>query len=494
MKKILSNLLKSTKLITIVMVGIAWFFGNYNILFANSNLSPDITDHTEFITPLLSPAKKNNPNHPKLTQNLNSSNLNNSITSKAESNSSSSYSAPIIASRFEASGQVVTRSGIDNSKLLTPLYQIEKEANATHYRAPSFAKIDTGYSTYNPDGQDGIKSSIGSGKLLIPLYQTKEADRLVYTDLRGSFDDVGSSGYNVGIGFRQLINNGNFLNQPAWIIGAYGFRDRLYGDYGNKFEQTTIGFEALSNKYDFRVNLYIPDHKKYQHVYYSRTYNEYGFMARLERTTKEDYIEEKALRGADAEFGYKLPIKANTKLFAGYYYFDGNHEYKSVYGPRIRAEIKFDQDHLKFLPQALSITFGSEYQYDDVRGSRAAAILKLTYQFGKNYQNYIDSSSYHKDNLINRMNEFAVRDEVVIGKKNKISSRDWCDVNRSRRPGEAVDPRTCHWRDICEDGSWRDSHPEDIYVPGSAYFTPGGRCPEDPPPDLDFEIDESNGE
>ncbi len=221
------------------------------------------------------------------------------------------------------------------------------------------------------------------------------------------------------------FKNTNFLDQPSWVAGIYGSRDHLNSKLGNKFGETTIGFEALSNKYDFRVNLYIPD-KGPQYRFYRRVNNgaDHHHMNHID----EYYITEEALPGADFEVGYRLPItQVNSKFFAGYYYFDGKHRYESIYGPRFRAEAKLDRDNLRFLPRNLQITFGGEYQYDDARGSIATLTAMLTYQFGKIYE----SINHNKNDLRNRMNEFPVRDvDIVTGKDISVfSHKEHCIVD-----------------------------------------------------------------
>ena len=68
---------------------------------------------------------------------------------------------------------------------------------------------------------------------------------------RGRFDNPGTNEGNFGLGFRTQID-------PEWIIGGYGYFDIQGTDHDNTFYQVTLGLEALSVDWDFRVNGYIP--------------------------------------------------------------------------------------------------------------------------------------------------------------------------------------------------------------------------------------------
>ena len=57
--------------------------------------------------------------------------------------------------------------------------------------------------------------------------------------------------FNVGGGYRRL------LGDSSWILGAYGFFDRLESRYDNHFNQGTLGIEAMWVDWDARFNGYI---------------------------------------------------------------------------------------------------------------------------------------------------------------------------------------------------------------------------------------------
>jgi hypothetical protein len=285
----------------------------------------------------------------------------------------------------------------------------------------------------------GNKRSIGDGKLFLPLYQNDEGDKLLFADLRGRFDNIGSAEYNVGIGFRRLITGTSFLNQDAWIVGAYGFLDHLRSKNNNNFLQTTLGVEAMSEKYDFRANFYLPHSREKMSSFMVYVADKDGDGV---KEYYENHSKEKPFIGGDLEFGYKLPINwAKIKLFAGGYYFKGEKDYSSILGHRGRAEISFTQDNLKILPKDLEFTLGGEYQNDKIRGKQIFAVAKVSYQFGSNYVNYRNSKNFDLTNLKNRMNEFLVRDIDVVTTEKKSSP------NRASGFKDGIDNRDIYFID-----------------------------------------------
>ncbi len=256
------------------------------------------------------------------------------------------------------------------------------------------------------DNKFSIKRQIRDHKLLIPIYQNQEGDWLLFTDLRGGFDNLGSSQYNAAIGYRKLINDTIILDQKQWIIGFYGSLDRLLSKYHHVFLQAMFGAELLSDDYDFRVNIYLPQNKE-------MIIEDLSYIPELQRSKLGvTYVKEKPLKGADIEFGYKLPFDfVQSKLFAGGYYFKGD-GYPSISGPKIRSEIYFDRGNIKFLPKALNLTFGFEYQYDQTRKEQIFGLAKISYKFGSDWR------SDHQ--LKNRMTDFVVRDVDIVTNKRQF--------------------------------------------------------------------------
>jgi len=251
-------------------------------------------------------------------------------------------------------------------------------------------------------GKLGNKRDIGDGKITAPLWQNKDGKKLVFGDFRGRFDNLGSSEFNLGLGYRQLIDY-EALGQDQWIIGGYSFIDRLNSRYDNTYKQITIGIEALSEKYDFRANLYLPEDNQ----------QDVNNSGRVSQTALSNFIiefdQEKAYDGFDVEFGYKLPTNvAEVKIFGGYFYFDesGINEvgYQDISGPKIRGEVLLNEYHSKYIPKNVEVGFGFEYQSDEVFGDQIFGVAKISYSFGSNgFKN-------KGNDLRSRMTEFAIRD------------------------------------------------------------------------------------
>jgi hypothetical protein len=285
--------------------------------------------------------------------------------------------------------------------------------------------IDEGFKHLARIGSGGkisSKRNIGNGEVLVPIYQTKEGDQLLFTDIRGRFDNLGSSEYNIGLGYRKLLNDTSFLGQNQWIVGAYGFFDHLNSSNKNNFNQATFGIESLSNEFDFRTNIYIPQNKEATISGAVATNSGNGRLS-------VNYKKEKPLKGTDFEVGYRLPITfAKTKIFAGGYYYKGDGNYKSIAGSKYRAEITFDRNNIEILPKNMEITVGSEYEYDKVRGQKIFGALGLSYQFGAFDNTNKNSDSSKGGDIRSRMNEFLIRDIDVVTNKGEFNEKAFGEI------------------------------------------------------------------
>lgn len=85
---------------------------------------------------------------------------------------------------------------------------------------------------------------------LIPFSQT--GDSLLYGDFRFTHSTADTNEFNIMLGKRFLKSDG------SWILGGYLAYDRRRSQTGRNYNQIGVGFEALSDKYDFRANYYHP--------------------------------------------------------------------------------------------------------------------------------------------------------------------------------------------------------------------------------------------
>ncbi|WP_428700264.1 inverse autotransporter beta domain-containing protein [Stappia sp.] len=247
-------------------------------------------------------------------------------------------------------------------------------------------------------GKVGTKTDVGETTLFVPLFQT--FDRLIYTDIRGSFGASGSQELNAGLGIRQIIDN-------RWIVGAYGFLDYRRSQYNNHFTQVTLGAELMSERLSFRANAYLPVGKT-KHQLASHDTASVGPASITVRGG-----EERAMRGLDMEAGVLTGLSLLGEdrdefwLHGGGYAF-WEDEADTVWGPRLRAEYRMND----VLFEGSRVSLLAEYQYDEPRGSQGffGARLRLPLQrvFGG------DDGGSRLTPLQQRMTETVTRDVDIV--------------------------------------------------------------------------------
>ncbi|MDO9417419.1 inverse autotransporter beta domain-containing protein [Pararhizobium sp.] len=238
------------------------------------------------------------------------------------------------------------------------------------------ASVDVG-------GRVGSGREIGETSLFAPLWQNDTS--LLFTDLRGSFDDSQAREGNFGLGFRHMLDSG-------WNIGAYGYFDVRRSALGNTFHQATVGLEALSENLDFRANVYLPvgDTDKTLETGRQSVTSISGQKLILNgsRLTIEGIattrtitstVTEKAMKGVDAEIGLRLPVlpddwNVDLRAFAGGYHFEAD-GVRNISGPRGRLELSARD--VAGLP-GVRLTAGVTYQHDQMRGSQWITGARLT--------------------------------------------------------------------------------------------------------------------
>lgn len=223
-------------------------------------------------------------------------------------------------------------------------------------------------------GRIGDNQAEGYLDVLQPLAGGERGLLFFNPKLSGSDND--EEEYSLGLGLRVLC--------PATeaIAGLNVFYDSRDTQNGNTFDQVGAGVEVLTTWVDARANYYWPDDKseliesqsdtevdRNTDYYLSDIYAEGHELLQLERiktttTTTTRHFErfEAALEGYDAELGVKLPFLPDwleTRLFAGYYNFEGDYT-DDIDGLKGRLEIRA-------LP---ALTLDAEvYDNDDLTGS-----------------------------------------------------------------------------------------------------------------------------
>lgn len=219
------------------------------------------------------------------------------------------------------------------------------------------------------EGKWGTERSLGELGFFAPLLQTNTA--LLFTDIRARIDDQESREGNFGIGLRHVMNG-------SWIAGGYVFYDRRRTPHDNTFNQATLGLEALTTRFDLRVNAYLPESGS------QRIDNTGGAVGAVNGAQLQiqhfGQARERALPGFDAEIGAGFDIAPNWTAWAygGGYYFDAD-DYEKVSGPRGRIEIS--RENLPYLGEESRFTIELEAQHDDVRDGQAFGIARLRVPF-----------------------------------------------------------------------------------------------------------------
>lgn len=223
----------------------------------------------------------------------------------------------------------------------------------------------------------GDSRQIGQLGFTLPLDQTDDA--LLFLDFRGRVDDQETEEFNLGLAYRKMISR-------DWIFGAYGFFDRHTSSFGNQFDQGTVGFEFLSEDWDFRVNGYLPDLNS-QSVGGAGG----GGFGSLTVVGDQFFIntlqfEERAYYGGDYEVGKRLAVFGENdhevRIFGGGYYFDNDAPgYAHIAGARVRLETRlFD---LAFLGEGSRVTLSGEVQWDRVRETQGFGGLAIQIPLGR---------------------------------------------------------------------------------------------------------------
>jgi hypothetical protein len=220
------------------------------------------------------------------------------------------------------------------------------------------------------EGKAGTKRNLGEADAFLPLAQSD--DTLFFGNAKFRFDDRDSLEGNLGLGLRHMLDEG-------WNLGAYGYYDHRRSSNDESYHQLTFGAELLGRDVDFRANSYWPIGDKARDLGGSQQSTAALNGAAVQVVTTGVTREERALRGFDAEVGWRLPVfeaegPLDLRLYAGAFTFDDS-DVEDVTGPRLRAE--FSAYEVPYLWEGARLTLGAEWQHDAVRGGQAFASLRL---------------------------------------------------------------------------------------------------------------------
>ncbi|QNN23391.1 hypothetical protein HED60_14255 [Planctomycetales bacterium ZRK34] len=222
-------------------------------------------------------------------------------------------------------------------------------------------------------GKVGTERSLGEVNVMAPVWQHDTGS--LFVDLRSRFDDNDSQEYNLGGGYRHVLNK-------DMIIGFYGFFDVLHTEFENNFLQGTVGAELLMEDWRVRANGYLPESKQ------ETVGNNFGATTAsivgnsILISTPSAQFFERALSGYDVEIGRRFPVFNNDLwVYAAYFNFHEDN-FPRVEGPRLRAEYLIPLGPIDVLPEGSHAIVGGEWQHDNVRGSQAFATFGIRIPLG----------------------------------------------------------------------------------------------------------------
>ncbi|WP_417806158.1 inverse autotransporter beta domain-containing protein [Thalassospira lucentensis] len=255
------------------------------------------------------------------------------------------------------------------------------------------------------EGKAGTDRNLGEADLFIPLWQ--DDNTLSFGSIRARMDDNNSHEGNFGLGIRQMLDTG-------WNIGGYGYFDRRHSPYGNKFNQLTFSAEALSVDWDFRANAYVPIGTTQYMEDSLSTVDVSG------TTLMYSQGEECALRGFDAEIGWRIPLfepdaGQQLRAYAGGYRFTEKNV-DTIQGPRGRLDLTFDK--IPFLWEGSRFSLGAEFQHDSPRGTQGFASFRLRIPL----QDFGDAPKPRLTTMERRMTAPIIRDIDVVSQAGQFSA------------------------------------------------------------------------
>lgn len=258
----------------------------------------------------------------------------------------------------------------------------------------------------------GNERSIFMTEFWVPFAQS--ADAVFYVDLRMMGDNQDNREGNLGLGYRQTVGFKGFKG----VAGAHGWIDRRITARGSAFHQLTSGVEWLGERFDVRLNGYLPLSDKREITIANANPQGPELVGTGIVVDTNGTVLEEPQGGLDLELGLELGqysefIRENTdrfQIYAGGYYFDGPST-ENVSGWRTR----FTADVTK------NIQFGARFQRDDVRGSQGFLEATFRFPFGQ-------KRSFRKHGVRARLDESPERDIDIVTNEVIIDTGDRVQV------------------------------------------------------------------
>ncbi|MCX7337720.1 MAG: inverse autotransporter beta domain-containing protein [Alphaproteobacteria bacterium] len=266
---------------------------------------------------------------------------------------------------------------------------------------------------WNPAVHFGAKAGnerrIGQMALFAPLSQG--LNDLIYLDFRFTADSHSAKEGNFGIGKRWITDSNQF------ILGVYGFYDRRKTELSNTVNQLTLGAEAMSETWDYRANVYLPEdttkeaEKNIAPISTRETKYRGHTETKTVSTVNSKLVKEIPLKGFDLEVGRSMPGCPPLRVYGAVYDFEGRAGAKSIRGLRLRANLDINE----------YVSFQVEGSRDTVRKAVGFVGASVRIPFGGS-----DKKNAPVLNVLDkRMTELPMRDiDIVVNSVEGQSKRE----------------------------------------------------------------------
>ncbi len=183
----------------------------------------------------------------------------------------------------------------------------------------------------------GLSGDITTGYADAMVPVVGQSTQFFYLDPQGLFHNNDDYSASLGLGGRKLT-------EKSGILGAYVFGDYNHAPDGHGFWFVSPGIERLGNRIDFSANLYIPvgSDQVGTGTAFGNQLGIYDYVTFAGHTEYDQLFNtfESVGVGGDAEVGYRLPVKNNTKIYLGGYHFEPKNA-DNITGGALRLEIPF---------------------------------------------------------------------------------------------------------------------------------------------------------
>lgn len=154
------------------------------------------------------------------------------------------------------------------------------------------------------------------------LWTSQDRNSFLFLNSRFRYEDTDQFISSVGLGFRQMILDGNA------IIGGNVYWDSIESAYDHHYDQLGLGVEVLTKWVDFRFNYYLPEDDQHE-ISRSSSHSSstsFGPVGVTEVSTVDSFRRyEAGLEGFNTEIGFRIPGVerfADLRLYAGYYSYE----------------------------------------------------------------------------------------------------------------------------------------------------------------------------